>query len=169
MDSLPPEVLHKIAKELGFAGIAALRRTASKYAAVGAEYLAPTLRFHCSQGSLERLKNFTEHPALRNQITTLKYEGNLIGNIGCEHAYLAHFELQHHRQGRPRKPGKDSSKRELRLYQRNLAKWEEDIRTKYRAYAVAYSTQQLLLKSSMYGQVLQSCQAAFPKLETVIM
>ena len=169
MDSLSPEVLHEIARQLDFAGLAAFRRAGTKYAAVGTEHLAKTVRFHCSQASLDRLKLFITHPVLRHKITSLKYEGNLLRDIGCIHGFFSLHESGHYDAGRPREPVKDCSNRERRLYERNRAKWGSEIETKYEAYTGAYETQQSLLESRAYRDVLSSCQRAFTNLENVIL
>ena len=167
MDILPPEVLHKIAKQLDFAGLAAFRQTGTKYAAIGTEHLATTVRFHCSQASLDRLKLFVTHPIIRHKITTLKYEGNLIRDVGCIHGFLAYQQRGYRNAGRPRVPDEGCSKRERRLYQRNLAKWESEGEAKYGAYTETYDAQQSLLESSAYQNVVSSCKRAFTKLENV--
>lgn len=147
MDSLPPEILHLIFAKIDHSTAAKVRLTCKKFAEIAAYYLVNSVRFHTSLESLQRLNLLAKHDIFSQTIKNIVYERSLIADIGCVHAYISHFEDErHHAADRPVPPSNTATDRERRLYQRNKAKAEQQILTKYKNYRQLYDAQQVLLQ-----------------------
>ncbi|RMZ89498.1 hypothetical protein DV736_g3277, partial [Chaetothyriales sp. CBS 134916] len=167
MDRCAPEILHHIFKRLeSLSDIATLRLAGRKYATVGAEYLAPSVCFHASRSSIERLNAFVEHPVLRQHVQSLVFEGSLLLPPGCIHWFCA---LPLINDDRPTPPATNASGRTRRLYERNLAKWETEAEEKYERYCYLYSAQRELIKSKLFQDAISQCAKAFPHLKEVLL
>lgn len=169
MDNCPDEVLLKICGRLDFKSVATLRLTNKRLAEVGAEALVRRVRFHCSQESLERLKNIAKHDVFSRYVDTVVFEGNILANIGCVHTYAAHYELDHHKNERPQPPGKDASAREKRLYERNMGKFQQEVEAKFERYRIFYDQQQKVLQSDAYAHHIAPSIPRFPKLQNIVL
>lgn len=166
MDNCPAEVIHEIFKCLDFPAATALRLQGRLYANVGAEYLITCLRFHTSEKSLERLYNIATHPGLCKAVHTVIYEGNILAQHTRE-VYKGHFDADHPGPlSMPVEIGDNASPRALRLYERNLAKFENNITGHYRKYKEAFKKQQKVLASTQFLDATAFIRA-FPKLKNV--
>ncbi|RMZ75495.1 hypothetical protein DV737_g5272, partial [Chaetothyriales sp. CBS 132003] len=167
MDRCAPEILHHIFKRLQSPSeITALRLAGRKYATVGAEYLAPRVRFHASKSSVERLNAFMQHPVFRQHVQSLVFEGSLLLPPGCIHWFCS---LPLINDDHPSAPPADASVRTRRLYERNLAKWEAEAEEKYERYCSLYSAQRELIKSNLFQDTISQCAKAFPHLKEVLL
>ncbi|RMZ82329.1 hypothetical protein DV738_g1744, partial [Chaetothyriales sp. CBS 135597] len=166
MDRCAPEILHQIFQRLpSLPDVATLRLAGRKYATVGAEYLAPRVRFHASRGSIERLNAFMHHPVFRQHVHSLVFEGSLLLPPGCIHWFCG---LPLITADRPTPPPAHASLRTLRLYERNRAKWEAEAEEKYDRYCSLYSDQRELIKSKVFQDTISECARAFPHLKEII-
>jgi len=91
----------------------------------------------------------------------------MLANIGCRHHYLAHFDLEHHRDDKPQCPPANCSDRERRLYDRNLAKWETEILQKYTRYKSMLKQQEEIMQSTMYQDFIDTSMLNFPHLKEI--
>ena len=169
MDSLPPEVVHNIFARLDSSGVSTLRLSAQTYADIGAQYLAPRVRFHTSQSSIDRLQKFTTNSVLRHHVKSLTFEGRVLAQIFSFDEYASHWDNSEHVEDRPNSPEPGCSAREERLYQRNLAKFTEEVDTKYLKYHAIRQEQTKLVASSRYREVISSTIRSFPRLEEIIL
>lgn len=167
MENSPDEVLLKIFRQLDFKSVASLRLVNKRMAEVGAEALVKKVRFHCSQESLQRLSKLASHHVFRKYVDSVVFEGNILANVGCIHTYSAHYELEHHRDDRPQPLPRNPSAREKRLYERNLNKFQREIEDKYERYRTFYDSQQKLIDSDTYAELIEDSIARFPRLTKV--
>ncbi|RMD43342.1 hypothetical protein DV735_g1710, partial [Chaetothyriales sp. CBS 134920] len=166
MDRCAPEILHHIFQRLpSLSDVATLRLASRKYATVGAEYLAPRVRFHASRRSIERLNAFMSHPVFRQHVQSLVFEGSLLLPPGCIHWF---YRLPLINADRPTPLPAHASLRTRRLYERNLAKWEAETEQKYDRYCHRYSAQRELIKSQVFQDAISQCTKAFPHLKEVL-
>ncbi|KIV80188.1 hypothetical protein PV11_07707 [Exophiala sideris] len=164
MEKAPDEILLKIFRRLDFKSVANVRLVNKRMAEVGAEALVKKVRFHCSQDSLQRLKNLATHNVFRKYVESVVFEGNILANIGCIHTYTSHYDLEHHSQDRPQPPPRTATAREKRLFERNLNKFQREIEDKYEKYRTFYDKQQNLITSNAYADFVDGSIACFPKL-----
>ncbi|KEF63486.1 uncharacterized protein A1O9_01464 [Exophiala aquamarina CBS 119918] len=169
MEDFPDEVLLKICRHLNFTDVSNLRCVTSRFAPIGAEVLIKRVRFHVSQVSLERLDAIASHQVLSKAVDTVFFEGNILANVGCIHAFSRHFEADHHNIDRPKTPGADATDREVRLYERNRQKFQQEISTKYERYRKLYDAQQTILNSGTYATLIAGSISQFPKLRKVVL
>ena len=167
MDLCPPEVLHHIFSRLEFNGVAGLRLAGKKYAAVGTEYLVTRVRVHMSKESLLRLQAFEEHETFHKRVKSVVFEGAMVADVGCENSYAAHFDLHHHANEKPQPLSENATQREHRLYDRNLAKFNQGVLQKYQRCRNLYDQQQALLADDLLEEVIGNVTEAFPKLESL--
>lgn len=165
MDRCPPEVVHAIFALLEFQDVSTLRRTSKKYATIGLEYLTDTVSFFFTEESIARAEALANHPIVRNRITSLQVEGYVIADVGCQHNYAAHYDQINHHDHKPQSPGPDCSPREQRLFDRNLAKFQQKIDQDYQQYRVAREHQQTLIKSATYYSIGRTIAQELPNLE----
>lgn len=166
IDDLPAEVLHCIFKKLDdFESVAALRLQGTRYAEIGSEYLASRIRFYTAEDSLQRLQNLINIPGVAKNIDTINYEGNLLGHRSLR-TFRLHFKQVHHVHEAPAHPGEYATKREMRLYQRNMNKYEKKIHDDYLKHDASYKKQ----RSAFQSELMQDALAALtnlPKLRHV--
>ena len=167
MDDFPDEVVLKICRYLDFKDLASLRCVTRRLAQVGAEILVKRVRFHVSQDSLERLKAIASHNVLCKSVETVVFEGNLLANVGCVHAFTLHFDNL--TAERPSSPPYGATEREMRLFDRNLAKYQTEINNKSLRYRKTYDTQQAILKSESYTTTISDSIQRFPKLKKIVL
>lgn len=168
MDRFPDELLVKTLGHLDFKDVATLRRVNKRFAEVGAEALVRRVRFHYTKESLVRLNGIANHPVLSKYVETVVYEGNILANVACIHAYAAHYDLDHHHFERPAPPSVDATTRESRLYSRNMAKFANEISIRFENYRNLFDTQQALLKAPP-SSALPTSLPHFPKLKKVVL
>ncbi len=169
MEKLPDEVLLKICGQLDFSSVANLRRVNRHLAEVGAEGLVKRVRFHCHQDSLQRLSAIATHEVFSRYVDTVVFEGNLLADLGCVHSYSAHYDLEHHRTDRPQAPPRDASAREKRHFERNMAKFHREIEAKYVHYRDYYDTQQELIASTAYADLIAPSILRFPRVNKIVL
>jgi len=167
MEQCPDEVLVKICGRLNFESLANLRLANKRLAEIGAEALVTKVRFHCSQSSLQRLNALATHDVFCKYVDTVVFEGNILANIGCIHAYSAHYELEHHKNERPQPPPRNASAREKRLFERNLLKFQKEIEDKYDRYHDVFEAQQRLITGTAYADLLGPSVNRFPRLNKI--
>ncbi|KAJ9655710.1 hypothetical protein H2198_005507 [Neophaeococcomyces mojaviensis] len=165
---LPAEIWQMVCSYLDFKSLASLRLASSGLTDIAAEYLVDRIRIDASFESLKRLKGIADNDCLRKNVKEIIFEGGLLANVGCVHSYMKHFDLEHHQRDKPQKPLKGKGfDRAMRLYTRNIAKWEKEIEDKYRAYRKKYEAQQLLLLGPKAH--LFECMNKFPNLKHVVL
>ena len=169
MEDFPDEVLLKICRQLDFKDVANLRCVTRRLAQVGAEVLIKRVRFHVGQDSLQRLHTIASHHVLCKSVDTVVFEGNILANVGCVHAFTRHFDSDHHNIDRPKTPAANATDREIRLYERNRQKFQQEINTKYERYRTLYEAQQIVLKSDSYVNMIADSIPQFPKLKKVVL
>lgn len=169
MDDFSDEVVLNICRYLDFKDLASLRCVTPRLAQVGAEILVKRVRFHVGQDSLQRLSAIASHNVLCRSVETVVFEGNLLANVGCVHAFTLHFDSENMNTERPSSPAHDATEREIRLFDRNLAKYQQELNNKYTRYRNFYDTQQAVLKSDAYATLISDSVQRFPKLKKVVL
>ncbi|KAK5056562.1 hypothetical protein LTR84_012093 [Exophiala bonariae] len=167
MDDFPDEVVLKICGYLDFKDLASLRCVTRRLAQVGAEILVKRVRFHVGHDSLQRLKAIAAHNVLCKSVETVVFEGNLLANVGCVHAFTLHFDSDNLTADRPSSPPYGATEREMRLFDRNLHKYQTEINNKFLRYRDFYDTQQAILKSDSYTSLISDSIKRFPKLKKI--
>ncbi|KIV91751.1 hypothetical protein PV10_06258 [Exophiala mesophila] len=165
MDRFPDELLVKTLGHLDFKDVATMRRVNKRFAEVGAEVLVRRVRFHFTKESLTRLKDIANHPVLSKNVESVVYEGNILANVACIHAYAAHYDLDHHHLDHPAPPSDDASDRESRLYARNMSKFANEISARFDNYRNLFQAQQELIEAPD----LPTSLPHFPKLKKVVL
>jgi len=119
--------------------------------------------------SLQRLHSIASHDVFRKHVDTLVFEGNILANVGCEHSYAAHYDLEHHKDEKPQAPPRNCTPRERRLYERNLVKFNANILKKYEYYRRVYDAQQTVIASSAYSDLVAPSILRFPKVNKIVL
>ena len=68
---------------------------------------------------------------------------------------------------KPQSPGPDCTKRERRLYERNVAKYELELQQKYKRYRTSWKRQTKLINSPACAQISRAIALALPRLESI--
>jgi len=165
---LPAEIWQMVCSYLDFESLGSLRLTNSGLADIAAERLVKTIHIDASFESLRRLKCIANNDCLRKGVRELTFEGGLLADVGCVHNYMKHFDLAHHEKDKPQQPLKGKGfERAMRLYTRNIAKWEKEVEAKYKTYRKNYEAQQLLLSGPKAH--FFECMDRFPNLKDVVL
>lgn len=161
---LPTELWQIVCHSLKSNDLLQLRLVNKNLAAVAGEVLIRHVRFDTSQESLARLEAIATHDALKKGVKTLTCECGLLEQR-CIHHYTQHYESQSHLGvDKPIKPSTDQkSERALRLYLRNLEKFEKLIKERYKTLCTKYDAQQHAIRSAK--DVLARME--FPNLEEI--
>ena len=176
MESCPPEILHAICSLLASADTASFRVTSKCLAAVGAHYLVRNVTFHLSPDSLERLEKISDHPVLRQHVTSLIYEAATLYSVPSLSFYTELLKGPADYSQRPKSPPADASPRELRLYERNERKWrrgnlkalsERQLEKQFNVYSEACRAQNSAMRSKLDVAAMSKAIPRFPRLQSI--
>jgi hypothetical protein len=78
-------------------------------------------------------------------------------------------DLDHRHNEKPKPPNANCTDRERRLYERNMAKYDQQIHEKYSTYRKAFNLQQTLLGSSSYSRIDSTIIMPLPRLENIVL
>ena len=120
MDRLPLELLHTVCRNLPVPYVADFRLVSKTFAAVGTEYLLPTIHTLFHPDSLERLESISKHPVFSRYVTSLFHEGETLEYFDRDDWEEFIFEPPIEGTGIMKCPLATASDREKRAYRRAL-------------------------------------------------
>jgi hypothetical protein len=177
MESCPNEILHSICALLAPQDVAALRLVSKDIAAIASYYLVKSVRFHGVTESIDRLVQLAHHPSFCRRTTKLTWESTIMRprvsyedfNTIMQHDYEKSLDPK------PIKPEDGASPREVRLYNRNLTKWQkkpqripiQQVKRQFSLYRKARDAEHTADMTLLLTKTLEDVFRRLPRLEEV--
>ena len=176
---LPNEIVHMIFAYLTPEEAANLRLLSKDMAAVGLQYLVPTVHLHLEEDCLNKLLDIAGHPVASKHVYELVYEVDRLESLSWEdwsrRIIGAGYNSWEYR-GPPESPGANASAAAMQAYSEELETYfstpvhrysQEKIHQEWHQYGEAYIRQWNICYSSSLSRELEDALAKLPNLRSV--